>query len=166
MKRFKVCMVGSYGVGKTSLSRRFVHQVFGEEYRSTIGVGIDTVERTLANGEETKLVIWDVAGGDNLSEINRGYLEGAAGFLYVVDGTRQTSLDAVRTIQSECAWSGLDVPFLVLYNKSDLKQLWSVEVDDKDRWGEKCIDVFITSCRSGENVEESFTLLAEKLVAG
>ena len=32
----KVCMVGLYGTGKTSLVQRFVHSLFSERYLSTV----------------------------------------------------------------------------------------------------------------------------------
>ncbi|NEQ23749.1 MAG: GTP-binding protein, partial [Microcoleus sp. SIO2G3] len=33
----KICLVGDFGVGKTSLIRRFVEQQFSDQYLSTVG---------------------------------------------------------------------------------------------------------------------------------
>ena len=37
----KICMMGAYGSGKTSLVRRFVESLFDERYHTTVGVKID-----------------------------------------------------------------------------------------------------------------------------
>ena len=37
----KICMLGAYGVGKTSLVRRYVKSIFDEKYLITVGVTID-----------------------------------------------------------------------------------------------------------------------------
>jgi GTPase SAR1 family protein len=37
----KVCMVGTLGVGKTSLVAKFVHSMFSDKYLTTVGVKID-----------------------------------------------------------------------------------------------------------------------------
>jgi len=87
MIKKKICMVGDFSVGKTSLTQKFVNNVFSEKYLTTIGVKIDTVEVN-----ETKLIVWDVAGRDSLSPINASYLVGAAGVVLVADGTRPSTV--------------------------------------------------------------------------
>lgn len=59
----KICMVGAYGVGKTSLVRRFVESMFDEHYHTTVGARIDKKVVTI-NGASIMLMIWDLAGGD------------------------------------------------------------------------------------------------------
>ena len=109
-------------------------------------------------------VLWDVAGGDSLSEINRGYLQGAHALIFVVDGTRYTSYEAVQSIQAECSWTGLDVPYVVLFNKKDLSDQWVVPIDSSDTWSEQCVEVFQTSAKDGSNVDEAFHTLARALI--
>jgi GTPase SAR1 family protein len=46
----KICMVGQFGVGKTSLVRRFVESIFDESYLTTIGVKIDRKDVTVGFG--------------------------------------------------------------------------------------------------------------------
>jgi len=86
-------MVGDFSVGKTSLTQKFVNNVFSEKYLTTIGVKIDTVEI-----DDTKLIIWDVAGRDSLSPINASYLGGAAGVVLVADGTREATVKGLPDI--------------------------------------------------------------------
>ena len=37
----KICLLGGFGVGKTSLVSRFVHSIFSDKYLTTVGVKID-----------------------------------------------------------------------------------------------------------------------------
>jgi GTPase SAR1 family protein len=37
----KICMLGGFAVGKTSLVRRFVSNVFSDQYQTTIGVTVE-----------------------------------------------------------------------------------------------------------------------------
>jgi len=93
MDKKKVCMVGDFSVGKTSLTQKFVNNVFSDQYLTTIGVKIDT-----AIVGDTKLIVWDVAGRDSLSPINVSYLVGAAGIVLVADGTRSETINDLHSI--------------------------------------------------------------------
>ena len=93
----KICMLGSYSVGKTSLVRRFVESIFTDVYHSTIGVKIDKkVVRT--GNEQVDLVIWDIHGEDILQKVQVSYLRGISGYLLVVDGTRRQTLEDALTL--------------------------------------------------------------------
>ena len=37
----KICMLGGFSVGKTSLVKRYVQSIFSEAYLTTVGVKID-----------------------------------------------------------------------------------------------------------------------------
>lgn len=60
----KICMLGTHGVGKTSLVRHFVHSIFDDHYLSTIGVKIDRKTVQLDEVEVT-MVLWDIAGEED-----------------------------------------------------------------------------------------------------
>jgi GTPase SAR1 family protein len=60
MVQKKVCMLGGFSVGKTSLVKRFVESVFSETYLTTVGVKID--KKTVDLGDRAvNLILWDVA---------------------------------------------------------------------------------------------------------
>ena len=84
----KVCMIGSFGVGKTSLVARFVRSIFSEKYQTTVGVKID--KKILEVGDkQVTLVLWDIAGEDALTTVRPSQLRGASGYILVVDGLRR-----------------------------------------------------------------------------
>jgi len=158
MAKKKICMVGDFSVGKTSLTQKFVNNVFSEKYLTTIGVKIDT-----ANVGETKLIVWDVAGRDSLSSINSSYLVGAAGVVLVADGTRPHTVDDLIEIWATVTKRIGDVPVVVALNKADLTD-WGVGDDKISKFEKMGWDVFKTSAKEGVNVPELFTRLVEKIL--
>jgi small GTP-binding protein len=159
LKVRKVCMIGDFGVGKTSLVARFVHSVFSAAYLTTVGVKIDTRELRLRSGDGIKLVLWDIAGTDLLSTVESRYLKGAAGYLLVADGTRPGTLDSAIALQDQVRGLLGDAPFRLLLNKADLDARWALdEANIPAGW-----DWARTSARTGSGVEEAFGALAEAI---
>jgi len=146
-------------VGKTSLTQKFVNNVFSDKYLTTIGVKIDTAEVG-----DTKLIVWDVAGRDSLSQINANYLVGAAGIVLVADGTRTETADGLTDIWATVAGQLGDVPAVVALNKSDVA---GYKISDEliKRFESNGWNVFLTSAKDGSNVPELFTRLVEKISA-
>lgn len=164
MKTRKICMIGDFAVGKTSLVSRFVHQTFSERYLTTVGVKIDTKQVTLPSGDDLKLVLWDIAGKSAFARIDTSYLRDASGYLLVVDGTRGETLDSALQLQADTEREIGRVPFCILVNKSDLRDRWSLGSDrltDLNSQGWPCRE---TSALSGSGVEQAFQRLGEQLV--
>src|SRR5512136_674917 len=85
-------MLGSNAVGKTSLTRRFVHNLYSDQYLLTIGVKIEK-KLVAVSDQQLSLIIWDIQGEDEFRRIVTSYLRGAAGYFFVADGTRRATLD-------------------------------------------------------------------------
>jgi small GTP-binding protein len=161
----KVCMLGAFAVGKTSLVQRFVNSLFSEDYLTTVGVKID--KKVVAVGDdELTLILWDLAGEDEFQAVQTSYLRGAAGYLLVVDGTRQNTLDTAFLIQRRVEREVGEIPFVAVMNKCDLEDEWEIgetAINDLDARGWKTVR---TSAKSGEGVEEVFRQLAAMLLGG
>ena len=157
-------MLGATGVGKTSLVRRYVESMFSEKYQATIGVKID---RKLVDhdGGQISLLLWDLQGEDDLQRVRLSYLRGAAGLIYVVDGTREETLDRARSIQQGAQDTVGAIPAILLVNKSDLAGEWRISDGDQGAKGPQGVEVFKTSARTGDNVEEAFAALVRKIQA-
>ena len=94
----KICLLGSFGVGKTSLVARFVHSLFSDKYHTTVGVKID--KKTVDLGDRAvNLILWDVAGEDDISTLRMSYLRGSAGYVLVADGTRPSTLEVALSLR-------------------------------------------------------------------
>jgi len=157
----KICMMGAYGTGKTSLVRRFVESLFDERYHTTVGVRIDkkilTVDRTAM-----MLIIWDLAGGDEMEMPRTSHLRGASGYIVVVDGCRGWTLARARALQEQISADFGELPHVVAVNKTDLRDLW--EVDGLEPLGGDSKNVFFTSAKTGDSVQEMFESLATKML--
>ena len=159
----KICMVGAFGVGKTSLVARFVKSLFSEKYQTTVGVKID--KKVVSVGpEEVTLVLWDLAGEDTLTQVRPTHLRGASGYILVVDGTRRSTLETARSLHDRAQEAVGAVPFVLVVNKADLRDAW--EIDDRDLSGcsSRGWTVMTASAKTGDTVERLFLELASRMV--
>jgi len=163
MIRKKICILGSFAVGKTSLVQRFVKGIFSEKYLTTLGVKIDK-QSVRVDDKELELIVWDLAGEDEFMKIRNSYLRGAAGYMLVVDGTRwetlDTAIDLKRRVDKEVA----ELPFILLINKSDMKSHWTIENAHLEKLQSKGWNVMETSAKKSENVGEAFKALSVQLL--
>ncbi|MBE9121366.1 MULTISPECIES: Rab family GTPase [Microcoleaceae] len=168
----KMCMIGDFGVGKTSLIRRFVDRQFSDEYLSTVGVKISSKIITLENIKQqanvtAKLLIWDLEGHTKFKGIAPTYLQGASGVLIVADVSRTETVERIPEhikLFSSVNPKGL---IIIALNKVDLideeKLAMLVEICHaiaKD----KVIAVYTTSAKTGQDVDEIFHKLAYTMV--
>jgi small GTP-binding protein len=159
----KICMIGSFGVGKTSLVARYVKSIFSDKYLTTLGVKIDKKALSV-DGEDVNLMLWDLAGEDALTQIKPMQLRGASGYILVADGCRASSLEAAIDLQSRVEAELGKVPFTCVVNKIDLRENWEVDQAALDRLAGFGWPFLLTSAKSGEGVEELFQSLAERMV--
>lgn len=153
-------MVGQFGVGKTSLVRRFVDSVFDERYHTTVGVKIDRKDVTVGSASVT-LMLWDIAGEDDLAPFKISHLRGASGYILVVDGCRASSLAKAIELQQRISAELGPLPFVLVLNKADLRDQWEVQDAAVVTRG---WPTFETSAKAGSGVEEMFLALAGKLL--
>jgi small GTP-binding protein len=158
----KICMLGGFSVGKTSLVKRYVQSIFSETYLTTVGVKVDKKTVDLPD-RSVSLILWDLAGEDEVSSLRMSYLRGSAGYVLVADGTRHATLDVALSLRQRVEVDYGALPFVLLLNKNDLKEDWAVpdsEIADlrQNGWW-----VQSSSARTGEGVEEAFNDLAARV---
>ncbi|GAA0707745.1 Rab family GTPase [Dokdonella soli] len=158
----KVCMLGDFGVGKTSLVARFVRSTFSDKYLTTVGVKVDSKEVVLANGHPLKLVVWDIAGRSALDALGVHYLRGASALLLVADGTRESSLSSTLNLLMQSRNLLPDAVAVLAVNKLDLVERWEVAPSTLAEL-RRSLPVFETSALSGDGVERAFADIAARL---
>ncbi len=163
MQKKKICLLGSYGVGKTSLVERFVHSMFADKYHTTVGVKIDKKVLTI-DSEEVTLMLWDMAGEEEGAPVKLNQVRDASGYLLVVDGTRSRTLDVARDIQKRVAAEVGARPFILLVNKADLRETWEIPESAWEELTAAGWTVLETSAKSGQHVEEAFLSLASRMM--
>jgi small GTP-binding protein len=161
--RKKVCMLGAFAAGKTSLVERFVRGIFSAKYLSTVGVKID--KTTVVVGDvEIQMILWDLAGEDEFQRIQPSYLRGASGYLLVVDGTREETLDAAFSIRQRVEREVGPIPFVGVMNKIDLEDEWEIGDASLSKLEAQEWTTVMTSAKTGDGVRRAFQTLAEGLV--
>jgi small GTP-binding protein len=159
----KICMVGAFATGKTSLVARFVRSIYSEAYQSTVGVKIDKKTVKLEN-EEINLILWDIQGEDDFQKLRLSYLRGLSGYLLVADGTRSATFKKALGIQQSVEQMFGQVPFIFIINKTDLAEDWEVDNTTLDKLLNKGWSVIKGSAKTGLGVEEAFLTLTKKIV--
>lgn len=121
---FKVLVIGDIGVGKTSLIKRYVHHIFGQTYKPTIGV--DFALKVINWDPDTliRLQLWDIAGQERFGTMTRVYYRDAVAALIVFDISRHTTFEAVSKWKADLdskvmLADGSAVPCILLANKCD-----------------------------------------------
>lgn len=166
----KICLVGEAAVGKTSLIRRFVLDEYDDRYLSTIGTKITKKEVGLSfagfGRSFVELMVWDIMGQSGFRELLReAYFYGADGVLAVADVTRRDTLDSLPNWVDAVVRTRGQVPIVVALNKTDLGSeaaFGGTEAVAVTQASEA--DIFLTSARTGANVEEAFRRLATRIV--
>jgi small GTP-binding protein len=160
----KICMLGGFAVGKTSLVQRFVRSVFSDKYLTTVGVRIDQKSMVIED-QQIELILWDIHGDDEFQNVRTMYLRGMAGYLLVADGTRRDTLIKVEELHERAVATVGDVPFFLLINKEDLSSEWEITQEDLERFRGRGWQVLTTSAKSDQGVTEAFERLAAGMLA-
>ena len=122
----KICSAGSYGVGKSSLIRRYAENKFSTNYTPTIGVDI-TTKRITVNNHQIKLLLVDTAGQEYFGNLRKAYFNGAFGCMIVYDITNQNSFnDLDGWIADFRSVVGQEAILAIVGNKIDLEDVRNV----------------------------------------
>jgi len=160
MLAYKVVMVGDFGVGKTSLVKRFIDNSFSEEYLSTIGVSIS--KKDLNN---STIMLWDIEGHTEFKPIFKQYLLGAKGFIIVADITRQNTIDSIKNHITLCHNVIPDAPICIALNKNDLDyNISDTDIEKLSTLSVSILNILKTSAKDGDAVNEIFGSLDEFIV--
>ena len=159
----KICLVGSGGVGKTSLIKRFILNIFDDKYLKTLGtkvskkvIIVDYPEKDLKIN--LVLLVWDIMGQETFRPLLQdSYFYGAGGCIAVCDSTRSETLKALEEWVESLQKIAGKVPMILLANKADLTE--SIQIDEiqlKNLANGFNAKFFFTSARTGSNVEKAF----------
>jgi len=157
----KICLIGRFGVGKTSLVKQYIDKQFSEKYKTTVGVSIST-KSLLLDDIELSLVIWDIAGFEHDGHYNH-YLRGVHGLIWVIDGTEPESFSILDTMTHSLPQLK-QIPSICFINKHDLISDWIIGNNEIDILTKNHHLVLNSSAKTGKNVELGFQTLAKLLL--
>jgi small GTP-binding protein len=165
--KFKVTILGNEKVGKTSLIKRYVYDKFDDAYLMTLGTKT-TKKTVLLKGDqgdvEVKMVIWDIMGQREFSRAFSSFFSGSKGGILVSDMTRRTTLKNIPNWVDDLFSITGPIPLILVANKSDLSEQ-SFGFEELEATAKKYnAPFFMTSAKTGENVERFFYTLAKTLM--
>ncbi len=161
----KICLLGDVGVGKTSLIRRYVENIFDDSYLTTIGVKVSQKTISPMEGKDVLLMIWDVEGFNKPGTVSPNYFIGAAGAMVVCDLSREESIENLKDVIRDFRRINAQAGLVLAGNKADLvgsthpgRLLFRETARQLD------LPFFETSALNGQNVEACFETLSRKLI--
>lgn len=158
----KICLLGDGAVGKTSLVRRYVYDVFSDEYIKTFGT---KVTKKVLDIEDVRLtlMIWDILGQNTNQSLHQAYYKGASGALLVSDLTREETFSSLIDWRDRLFDVTGDRPLVLVANKDDLRT--EVEEDTVDQVSRSLDEDFIfTSAKTGEGVSTAFKKVGKRVL--
>ncbi|KAJ4929187.1 hypothetical protein JOQ06_004802 [Pogonophryne albipinna] len=189
---FKVLVIGELGVGKTSIIKRYVHQLFSQHYRATIGVDFALKVINWDSKTLVRLQLWDIAGTkishckqkvsengflertgqERFGNMTRVYYKEAVGAFVVFDVTRGSTFEAVSKWKHDLdskvkLANGSPIPSVLLANKCDQKNDSSNNTTLMDNFCKETgfLGWFETSAKDNINVDEAARFLVENILA-
>ena len=160
---FKIITLGESGVGKTSILRRYVYNLYDDNSISTIGLSFVFKEITLKNNEKVQLKLIDTGGQEKYRALAKSYFKNADGvfFVYAIDNE-----DSFKNIKD---WIELfnenhngkeGIPQFLVESKSDLDRVVDKQKSE-DFAKEKNLKWFSTSSKEDKLINQIFEEIAE-----
>jgi len=166
----KICLLGTFAVGKTSLVQRFVNDRFSDKYLTTIGISVSKKLMPPVHCGETggtaqhTFLIWDIAGLEKFDPVVMNYFRGASGALAIADLTRPETVDELAAIGNKFLSVNPKAALVAIGNKLDLMNDRTDTFSDYKRLAADFgSELILTSAKTGERVEEAFQLLSQKI---
>ena len=164
----KICMLGDFAVGKTSLVRRYVDNQFSDQYLSTIGVKLSRKQIRVyaANNivHQLQLVLWDLEGKEDFSSTLSAHLRGASGAIVVGDQTRPETMLNTRNHIHAFLSANPKAFVVVACNKEDMREDSNALSLPSFEGHERVVLVQHTSAKTGNGVAQLFEALCKKLI--
>ncbi len=154
----KIVLLGHFGVGKTSLVRRYIDSEFSEKYLVTVGVHVKKKD-VIIDDEKITLIIWDIEGNNSIEKARSSYLLGTQGFIYVFDINRRETYENIQKEMDYFNSNFTGIPVCVVGNKCDL-----FTGDFTQDFFKNVVfnDCHFTSAKTGDNVEALFHDMAKR----
>ena len=163
--RIKILSLGSGGVGKSCLIKRYCEERFVSKYIATIGVDYG-VKAVSIDGMDVKVNFWDLSGHPEFFEIRNEFYKDAQGIMLVYDVSARESFDDIEAWLQEAIKFGAaprEIPVALCANKADKKRMVSEE-EGRQLASSKGMSYFEMSACSGDNVNEMFDYLFQACI--
>ena len=167
--KFKVCIFGDAGVGKTTLVNRYLTGIFDSNYKITIGADF-YLKKLIINDKDVTLQIWDFAGEDKFRFLLPSYVAGSAGGIFMYDITRRSSIEScenwLNVLKKSFESKKIDIPLVMVGGKLDLESKRTVFKEEASQMASiyDFSETLECSAKIGRNVEDIFLNLSKNML--
>ena len=161
--RYKITLIGEQAVGKSSITRKYTKDEFSANILGTTGLEIQKKE-LIINDEKIIVTIFDSAGHERFRKIAESHYKGSNGLIFVYDITEVKSFEIVNQWLQNIFSEKNEIEVLLIGNKTDLADSRQIAQKDGIELANKFgIGFMETSAKTGENIQESFSSLMNKI---
>ena len=165
----KISLVGDASVGKTSLIRRFVVDVFDDKYIATIGTKVSKRDIEYSLPDKTiylTVMMWDILGQKDYKKIRTQGISGSHGVILVGDLSRPETIKSIEEFWLPEIYEVLGtIPVVFVGNKCDLGEQTNAQAKELERISAKVeMPIMLCSAKTGENVEAVFRRVGELIL--
>ncbi|KAK6185362.1 hypothetical protein SNE40_007612 [Patella caerulea] len=166
---YKVILCGEYGVGKSSIFRRFMNNSFTLENDKKSTVGLDQASRIVnVNGTDVKLLLWDTGGMERMSFIGSSYYRGAQAALLCYSVNNKETFNILSQYILDIVMNAEGAKIFLCGNMADCgDDKECVTEADVDKFTEECENVlsgvYSVSCKENRGINEMFKDITHKL---
>lgn len=170
-RSFKLVLFGEGGVGKTTLTQRYLTGNFNINTQRTMGAQI-FVKHVLVDEYSVSLQIWDFGGEKAYQFLLPSYAVGADGGVYMYDISRYGTMREItkwldlfrKGVENAEAFE--EMPILMVGGKKDLDRKRAVDPRDASIVAKECNMIGYMECSAltGENVDQVFETITRKIL--
>ena len=162
----KIITLGESGVGKTSIIRRYIHNIFDENNLSTIGLNFSFKEVKLKDGNIINLKLIDTAGQEKYRALAKSYFKNVDAVLFVFAINSQESFDNIKNwikLFDDNHNGKTGIPKYLIGNKSDQERVVKDDLIEQLKNEYKDYKYFETSAKNNDGIEKLFKDIGEDL---
>ena len=160
---FKLIIIGDAGVGKSSILKRAVKNIFEESYQATIGFEF-LLMHFQVNDLKIKFQIWDTCGQEMYRSLVQGFYHNTSLALLVYDINKKPTFESLDIwLKDLKQHTEQDLPVFIVGNKNDLDR--NVTEEEAKEFKKVNNIVYFAECsaKRGYNVKEIFFEAAKNL---
>ncbi|ODN04232.1 Ras-related protein RABA2a [Orchesella cincta] len=183
----KVILLGDFGVGKTSLFRRFTNDTFttSTDRKSTLGLDFYTRSFQIPQQSDVvKIQLWDTGGMERVASVTSSYYKFAEAAVLVFDLHNPDTFHSLAQHMIEVASYAENCKVFLCGNKVDLvesvneeehasrnssinsREYETVSIRDMEQFCEQTsviTNMYVTSCKTNQGVSEMFEDISRQI---